>query len=138
MKSLTWAAVLVVSVTLVQAGKSAEKSVTWTGWFTDAKCHEALAPGVKVSAPNPDCSKDCLEKGATAIFLSQQANAIYQVKGYSGVIDDLGYRLEVQAKVDEAARTITIQSVKRLEYEGAACSRPRKTVEVKAFSAQRR
>ena len=127
MRLLRWTAAILISLAVANAGKAEEKRVTWTGWFTDGKCHESVAAGVKVSAPNPDCSKDCLEKGAPAIFLSQQTNAIYHVKGYSGVIDDLGYRLEVQAKVDEAARTITIQSVQRLEYAGAACSRPRKT-----------
>jgi hypothetical protein len=35
----------------------------------------------------------------------------------------LGYHIEIQAIVDEAAKTISISNVKRLAYQGAACAR---------------
>jgi hypothetical protein len=102
------------------------KSVTWTGWFADASCHEARATSGNVTAPNPDCSRTCIQKGAAAVFVSQDAKAIFTVKDYPGVLDDLGYRVEVQARVDEAAKTIEILKVNHLESYSASCARPKK------------
>jgi hypothetical protein len=50
---------------------------------------------------------------------------MFTVKGYAGVVEDLGYHVEVQARVDEAAKTIEIQKVTRMEYVGASCGRPK-------------
>jgi hypothetical protein len=83
--------------------------------------------GGKLGPTNPDCSKTCIEKGIAAVFISEQAKAMFTVKDYPSVIDQLGYHVEVQARVNEAAKTIEIQSLKQLGWDGAACSRPRKT-----------
>ena len=114
------------ALSLSSTGETTEKTVTWTGWFSDFKCASARAASGTFSATNPDCAKSCIEKGAEPVFVSEQAKALFKVKGYSAVIEDLGYHIEVQATVDEAAKTITIRTVKRLAYEGPACSRPRK------------
>jgi len=53
--------------------------------------------------------------------------AIFQLKGYSSAVDDLGHHIEVQATVDEAAQTIRFQNVKRLAHQGPACAWPTQT-----------
>jgi hypothetical protein len=111
--------------------ESGTKNITWTGWFSDSQCASALAASGTFSATNPDCAKTCIEKGSAAVFISEQAKAIFRVtdypSDYPSVVEDLGYHVEVTAAVDEGAKTISIQSVKRLAYEGASCARPRKT-----------
>jgi hypothetical protein len=99
------------------------KTVAWTGWFSDYDCASGRARGGVFTQTNPECAKICIEKGSAPVFISEQAKAIFTVKGYPSVIDDLGYHLEVHATIDEGAKTITIQEVKRLEYQGASCSR---------------
>src|SRR5437764_465248 len=93
---------------LISAAIAADavKTVTWTGWFSDADCAASRAKAGIIGATNPDCAKQCIEKGIAPVFLSEQAKAMFTVKGYAGVIDDLGYHVEVQARVDEAAKTI--------------------------------
>jgi hypothetical protein len=123
------ATVFLISLALVGGVGAEEKNVTWTGWFSDVKCAAPRAAAGVFTITNPDCAKSCLEKGAAPVFISEQAKAIFQVKDYSSIIDDLGYRLEIQGAVDEAAKTIAIRNVKRLAYQGAACARPRKSAE---------
>jgi len=103
------------------------KQVTWTGWFADAGCGNGRFSSAAFTPPNPECAKQCIQKGIAPIFLSEQARTEFQVKGYSGVVENLGYRLEVTGKVDDAAKIISITSVKRIsEYQGPACARPKK------------
>jgi hypothetical protein len=71
-------------------------------------------------------AKRCIERGAAPVFISEQAKGIFKVKDYPGIIDDLGYHVEIAAMVDESAKTISVQKVKRLSYEGATCARPKK------------
>ena len=123
------AAFSLIFLALAGGAKAEEKSVTWTGWFSDVKCAAPRAAAGVFTITNPDCAKSCLEKGAAPVFISEQARAIFQVKDYSSIIADLGYHLEIQGTVDEAAKTIAIRDVKRLAYQGAACARPRKSVE---------
>lgn len=118
-------AICLASLALTGDAESAEKTVTWTGWFADAQCHSGLSSSGKVTAPNPDCARKCIEKGAAGVFISEQAKALFTVKDLD-VIEDLGYHVQVQARVDETAKTIEIQKVTRLEYAGPACARPRK------------
>lgn len=101
------------------------KTVTWTGWFSDANC---AAPRVKsgiIGPNNPECATTCIRKGVAAVFVSEQARALYTVKGQTDVIDDLIYHVEVQARVDEEAKTIEIQKVNRLEVIALSCVRPK-------------
>jgi hypothetical protein len=103
------------------------KHVTWTGWFSDSQCALARAAGGTFTATNPDCAKRCIENGATPIFISEQAQSVFTVKDYPGVIDDLGFRVEVSADVDEAFKTVSIKKVTRLSEIVLSCQRPRKT-----------
>jgi hypothetical protein len=115
---------LMCSVALCCAALAASpKSVSWTGWFSDQGCAEGRVKSGLIAFTNPECAATCIKKGAAAVFISENAKAMYAVKGYNGVLDDLGYHVEVQARVDDEAKTIEIQSVKHLEVVAASCSR---------------
>jgi hypothetical protein len=59
-------------------------------------------------------------------FISEQAQAVFTVKNYPAVADDLGFRVEVVAEVDDAAKTLSIKKVTRLSEVVLACQRPRR------------
>jgi hypothetical protein len=102
-------------------------AVTWTGWFSDKGCAAPRVERGLIGPSNPDCVKRCLDEGATPVFVSEQAKAFYEVKDYAGVKDDLSYRIELTGIVDNEAKTVSVQSVKRLEKVGPMCARPKKT-----------
>ncbi len=98
---------------------------TWTGWFSDKQCAR-VTPG---EAPRPNgtaCVKKCLDEGSPAVFISEQAKGIYEVRGYASVKDDVGYRLEITGDVNEETRTVFVKSVKRLSEVTAMCLLPKK------------
>jgi hypothetical protein len=66
------------------------------------------------------------KKGAAPVFISEQVKAIFKIEDYPGVVNDLGYHVEIAAMVDESAKTISVRKGKRLSYEGATCARPKK------------
>jgi hypothetical protein len=114
---------------LVSSGAAVDnKSVTWTGWFSDSQCATARAKSGVFTPTNPDCARKCIENGSAVVFISEQAQALYTVKGYASAVDDLGYRLEIQASIDNGAKILTVHSAKRLEYKGASCARPKAKV----------
>ena len=119
--------ILLAGLLLASDDAGTAKAVTWTGWFSDLDCGRSTTAGGKLGPTNPDCSRRCIEKGTAPAFISEQAKAVFMVTDGRPVAGDLGYHVEVQARVNEAARTIEIESVKQLSYDGAACSRPRKT-----------
>src|SRR5687768_5429191 len=88
-------------------------TTTWTGWFSDKQCAR-VTPG---EAPRPNgtaCVKECLAEGSPAVFISEQAKAVYGVRDYPSAANDVGFHLEITGEVDEKARTVSIKSVKRL------------------------
>jgi hypothetical protein len=119
---------LTIALPALAAAQTASEpaTTTSTGWFSDRGC---AAPRVKrgdISPNNPDCAKKCLDDGAVAVFISEQAKALFEVKDYQAVKDDVGYRVEVTGIVDEEAKTIAVKSVKRLEAVPIMCGRPKK------------
>ena len=68
-------------------------------------------------------ARKCIEKGSPVVFIAEQEKAIYVVKDYAAAKDDLGYKIEVTATVDDESKTIAVQSVKRLEAVSLSCSR---------------
>jgi hypothetical protein len=118
---------LLCLITLGFAAMAGEpKSVTWTGWFSDAGCAAGRVKAGLIESTNPECAKRCIEQGAAAVFISENTKAMYTVKGYSGVVEDLIYHVEVEGRVDEAAKTIEVLKVKQLEVVPASCGRPTK------------
>ena len=116
----------IVCLALTSTLRSETKNITWTGWFSDSQCAYARAASRTFSATNPDCARRCIEKGEAAVFISEDAKAIYRVTDYPSVLDQLGYHVEVAATVDEDAKVISVKNVKQLSREGLACARPKK------------
>ena len=106
---------------------AAPATVTLTGYFACSKCTAARAAAGDMHPSNPVCAKQCIEKGDDAVFLSEQGKGALKVRDYAGSVEHLGYHVEVTGVVDATAKTITIENVKNLSYEGASCSRPRMT-----------
>jgi hypothetical protein len=111
--------------TTVGAQPKETKVVTWTGWFSDKQCAR-VTPGEYPRPNGTACVKKCLNEGATAVFISEQARAIYEVRRFPSVKDNVGYYLEVSAEVDEKSKTISVKSATRLSEVTASCLIPRK------------
>ena len=101
-------------------------TATWTGWFSDKQCAR-VKPG---EAPRPNgtsCVKKCLAEGAPAVFISEQAKAVYGVNNYTSAANDVGFYVEITGEVNERDKTVSIKSVKRLAEVPAICL-PRKAI----------
>ena len=97
---------------------------TMTGWLSDAQCAAPrVAKGI-IAPNNTDCVKRCLDEGRTPVFISEQAKAMYELKNYSTLRDDVGYHLELKGTIDKEGKTLTVTGVKRLEYVGSVCAGP--------------
>lgn len=117
---------LAVGVLLLTSPLSAQAEVVkWTGWVSDKGCAR-ITPGELPRPNGTACVKKCLDEGAPAVFISEQARAIYEVRSPASVKDDVGYYLEITAEVDEKAKTISVKSVKRLSEVTASCLLPKK------------
>ena len=118
-----------IAITILGAahGRGETKNVTWTGWFSDQGCAAGRAASGTFTPTNPECAKKCIEGGADPAFIGEEVKAIYKVKDYPSVVADLGWRLEITGTVDEAAKTISVASVKRLSPVVLSCGRPKKS-----------
>lgn len=118
---------LCLSIASLGASSRESRNVeTWTGWFSDKRCARAAAEGESVRPNGTTCVKRCLDEGSIPVFLSEQSNAIYEVRDHSSVRDDVGYRVEISAVVDEKSKSISVRSVKRLSEVTALCLLPKK------------
>ena len=107
--------------------KAETTNVTLTGWFSDEGCAKGRVASGVISPNNPDCVKQCLDKGSQAVFMSEQGKEMLKVVGYEKVRDDVGYHIEITGARDGEAKSISIKSVKRIgDYQGPACQRPKK------------
>jgi hypothetical protein len=121
----------VFAIALIVSASSPETAVvepstapsTWTGWFSDKGCAASKIKSGDISPNGTVCVKKCLNDGATPVFISEQAKAMYEVKDHPSLIDDVGYRVELTGVVDEDAKTISVQSVKRLSEVVQMCGR---------------
>ena len=102
------------------------ETVTWTGWFSDEGCATPRVKSGNISPNGVECAKKCLRDGARAVFISEQAKALYVVADRDRAIDDVGYRVEITGALDEKTQTLTVASVKRLEAVSQTCALPSK------------
>jgi hypothetical protein len=121
--ALWLAGVQFASVTLAEAA-----TVKLTGWFACDRCTAARVAKGDMRPSNPVCARECIEKGDDAVFLSEQGKKSLKVRNYTSLAEDLGYHVEVKGVIDPTSKTIAIESVKRLSYDGASCSRPRSAI----------
>ena len=98
---------------------------TWTGWFSDKQCAR-VRPDEEPRPNGTACVKKCLDEGSPAVFISEQAKAVYEVRDYASARDDVGFRVEITGEVDEKAKAVSVKSVKRLSEVTAMCMVPKK------------
>ncbi len=101
---------------------AADSPVKLTGWFACEKCTASRVAKGDLRPSNPECAKQCIDKGDHAVFIDEQGKQLLRVKGAS-VTDDLGFHVEVTGRIDAASKTIVVESVKNLG-EGVSCARP--------------
>jgi hypothetical protein len=109
-------------------GSSATESrtVTWTGWFSDKGCAAGRVEKGDIGPNGTLCVRKCLEKGETPVFISEQAKAMFEVKDYPQVKDDVGFHIELTGIIDDVGKSIAVTSVTRLSEVGNLCALPRK------------
>ncbi len=117
-------AIELVLVGALLANSAPAKARTFIGWLSDESCAMARAKDGVFAPTNPDCAKRCIQAGKTVGFISADEKAVFKVRNYHKAIEDLGWRLELTADLDEDSKELTVQSVKRLEQQGAMCGRP--------------
>src|SRR2546423_69528 len=100
-------------------------AVKLSGWFACEKCTASRVAKGDLRPSNPECARVCIDKGSEGVFIREQRKESLMVRNYPSIKEDLGYHIEVTGKIDPASKTISIETVKRLEYEGASCARPR-------------
>jgi hypothetical protein len=124
---MTWTSSVGLAVVLAAslgAQSQATTTETWTGWFSDKLCAR-----VRDDTPRPNgtaCVRKCLSEGAAPVFISEQAKAVFEVRDRPSVGDDVGYYVQVTGIVDPKAKTISVQSVKRLSETTAMCAAPKR------------
>jgi hypothetical protein len=122
----TVTAALVAAAGVVSTAIAEPKAVTWTGWFSDITCAKGRVDNGEIGPNNTACVKKCLDEGATAVFISEQAKAMFVVKDHPTLKEDVGYHVELTGVVDEEAKTVSVKSVKRLSEVTNVCGVPKK------------
>ena len=101
-------------------------TVTMKGWLSDQGCAQAKVKAEEVTPNGTVCVKKCLDEGATPVFVNPKAKALYELKNYPTLREDVGYYLELTGVVDEKTKTISVSRVKRLDEIVNVCALPKK------------
>jgi hypothetical protein len=118
----------ILGLTLISACLSLGETapVTLTGWFSDEGCARGRVASGVIGPNGPECVVKCLDKGAHAVFISEQGKEMLLVSGYDKAKDDVGYHIEITGVPDASAHSFQVQTVKRIgEYQGPSCARPK-------------
>src|SRR5215471_10420045 len=124
-RTWTLTAAIALSASALAGSTDPSPAQTMTGWFSDAQCAAPRVANGIIGPNNPDCVKRCLEKGTAAVFISEQAKTMFEIRNYVPLKEDLASYVEVTGTIDDTARTIAVTSVKRLAPSGAMCGLPR-------------
>ena len=123
MKRAAVAAVLILAAVSAAASDSTSRAVTRKGWFGDENCSRSrVAPDAKVGPNGQECTRKCIREGVPVVFIDEQAKALYRVdnpKAAEGIESDY---VEMVGTVDDAAKTVHVDSVRVLEKYVAKCS----------------
>ena len=120
------AALVAAAASIGSTAKVETKTVTWTGWFSDITCAKGRVENGEIGPNNTVCVKKCLDEGATAVFVSEQAKAMFVVKDHPSLKEDVGYHVELTGVVDVEAKTVSVTSVKHLSEVTNMCGVPKK------------
>jgi hypothetical protein len=121
-----WISFAAAIAAAVSVSAASSRAVTWTGWFSDESCAKPRVARGEIVPNNTACVRTCLEQGATPVFISKEAKDLFVVKDYAGLKEDVGFLVELTGVVDEAAKTLTVTSVKRLSEVVNQCGVPKR------------
>jgi hypothetical protein len=51
------------------------RTITVTGFFADLNCMKPRAANGDLTPSNPECARQCLEKGSPLVFIDERAKA---------------------------------------------------------------
>ena len=123
---LTPTALVAFSLAVLSSAPARTPAPKLTGWFACEKCTASRVGKGDLRPSNPECARQCIEKGSEAVFIDEQGQRLWKVRNYAAVKDDLGFHVEVTGNIDPAAGTIAVEAVSRLGDAGASCARPKK------------
>ena len=106
----------------LEASSTSSSPVTMTGWFSDERCATRSVKAGYISPNNPQCVTRCLSQGATPVFISEQAKALFVVIGHPTVKDDVGWHVQITGTVGPTGKSIEVSAVKRMAFVGASCA----------------
>src|SRR5205807_969730 len=112
-----------IALLTVGAAKLPAETIKLTGWFACEKCTAPRAANGDFRPSNPDCARQCIDKGSEAVFISEQGKDLLKVRNHASVKDDIGYKVEVTGDIDRTADTISVKTVTKLAEAGASCAR---------------
>jgi hypothetical protein len=122
---LTSSALFAFSLAVLSTPPARTAAPKLTGWFACEKCTSPRVGKGDLRPSNPECARQCIEKGSEAVFIDEQGQRLWKVRNYAAVKDDLGFHVEVTGATDAAAGTIAVEAVNRLGDAGASCARPK-------------
>ena len=117
---------VVAGVVFALALVADDGAVTLKGWLSDRGCAESKVRGEQVTPNGTVCVKKCLDDGAEAVFVHPETRALYGLKDYPTLREDVGYHLELTGVVDEKTKTIAVRSARRLDEIVNVCAIPKK------------
>jgi len=104
---------LFAAAALAQAPNS--KTETIRGWISDEHCAGSKARDGIYSATNPQCTRECVAKGYTAVLIDPRGKRVLIITYQEMAKKNLGDYVEVVGVIDPQAGTIKPDSIRFLE-----------------------
>jgi hypothetical protein len=98
-------AVLVLALSFAAFAARAADSTTISGWISDSMC------GAKHVGTGADCVKKCIAGGMAPVFVDEGKKAVWAIDNPDAVKDFYGSHVTVTASVDEAKKSVHIDSI---------------------------
>lgn len=118
------AALCNVCFPLMAAGAGAQ-SLTMRGWLSDEQCARGRAGSGVYTGTNPDCARQCVEKGAKIVLIVPDRKRVLNIANQAAAKSNIGNYVEVTGEVDPETTALHINSLKMLTEGSAMCDRPR-------------
>lgn len=92
----------------------AASNSTIKGWISDSMC------GAKHAGSGAACVKKCVETGAKPVFIDDASKQVWAIDDPKIVTPHLGHHVAIEAKADEANKSVHVLSVSMLKDQGDA------------------
>lgn len=114
--------------TLVHANppQNSTKTEIVRGWLSDERCAKGRAEGGTYTATNPECAKECVNKGKKVVLVDPVGKRILVLTNQEVGKKNVGDYVEIAGEIDSKAMTLHAESLKFLEKGSAMCGVPPK------------